>query len=240
MDPLDDELAERGRALIAAAVAETMAPLGAARAHRGRPRPRGPERAARGARAACWASSCPPPVCWPRPSSPWCSSSEARARRACSPRPRWPTRGPVLPAPAEDEAQRHPPQDLDAGRALPLLGRFLQVGGRGRARRQDRGPTREDRVLRQPEGRPRRVHDPRRRHDRRTVGRVREGHERREAVHHDGQGPAHRDVDAQRPHVRAERAGLGARAEAACSSPRGRARAASRSRRPLRYRRRGE
>jgi hypothetical protein len=27
VDPLDDELAERGRALIAAAVAETMAPL---------------------------------------------------------------------------------------------------------------------------------------------------------------------------------------------------------------------
>ena len=58
VDPLDEELAERGRALIAAAVAETMAPL-ALRERIEADRARAGQAAARGARAACWARSLP-------------------------------------------------------------------------------------------------------------------------------------------------------------------------------------
>ena len=197
-------------------------------------RPTAPARrsaAARGARAACWASCCPPAAWWPRPSSPWSLVLGGGERaRACSRPLRWPPRGPVLPAPAEDESQRSRAQGLDAGRALPLLGRLVPVGGGRRARRQDRGPQPPRRCSTTT---PRAPAPPTRSsaatRSTRPSGAYEKDMQRRQAVHHDGQGPAHRDVDAQRPHLRAECAGRGARAEAARSWRRGRARAASRS-----------
>ena len=126
MDPLDEELAERGRALIAAAVAETMAPLALReRIEADRARAAKPARSRRlrallpagGLVAAAVVA-----VVLVVGGGSGAPSVLATAALA--------TGGPVLPAPAEDDVQRRGAQDVDGGRALPVLGRLVPVGGR--------------------------------------------------------------------------------------------------------------
>ena len=103
MDPLDDELAERGRALIAAAVAETMAPLALRErieADRARAGQRGGARRSRGllgklvpAGGLVAAAVVALVLVLGGSSAPSVLATASLA-----------TRGPVLPAPAEDEA----------------------------------------------------------------------------------------------------------------------------------------
>ena len=102
MDPLDDELAERGRALIAAAVAETMAPLALRErieADRARAGQRGGARRSRGllgklvpAGGIVAAAVVALVLILGGSSAPSVLATASLA-----------TRGPVLPAPAEDE-----------------------------------------------------------------------------------------------------------------------------------------
>ena len=181
---------------------------GAARACASASRPTAPARpsAAARTRGACWASSARRRSGGRGGRRRWCScSAAARARRACSPRPRWPPRGPVLPAPAEDEATA--PCSRPRCRACPSPTGAARSSGRPWARATTRSRTASAKTV---------FYDnPKGARAAYTIlggdtidapsGASREGQERRQAVHHDGQGPAHRDVDAQRPHLRAER-----------------------------------
>ena len=139
VDPLDDELAERGRALIAAAVAETMAPLALRErieADRARAARSGGARRSRGLlgklvpAAGLLAAAVVALVLVLGGSS--APSVLATASLA--------TRGPVLPAPAEDESQRHRAQDLDA-RACPSPTGAVRSSGRPSARATTRSRT---------------------------------------------------------------------------------------------------
>ena len=172
MDPLDDELAERGRALIAAAVAETMAPLALRErieADRARAGQRGGARRSRGllgklvpAGGLVAAAVVALVLVLGGSSAPSVLATASLA-----------TRGPVLPGAGRGRGARHPPQDLDARASpFPYWGgsfKWEAVGARD-DKIEDR--SRQDRVLRQPQGRPRGLHDPRRRHDRRALGRA--------------------------------------------------------------------
>jgi hypothetical protein len=103
VDPLDDELAERGRALIAAAVAETAAPLALRErieADRARARQTGGARRSRGllgklvpAGGVLAAAVVALVLVLGGPNAPSVLATASLA-----------TRGPVLPAPAEDES----------------------------------------------------------------------------------------------------------------------------------------
>ena len=214
MDPLDEELAERGRLLIAAAVAETTAPLAlrerieadTRRAGKSGARPR-----SRGVMG--WLLPAGGLVAAGGRPGPRSRGRRRRAQRAghrCAG-----LRRPGAARAGRGQLQRRRAQEPRWGGALPLLGRLVPVGGGGRARRQDQGPQRATPCsttiprARAPPTRSsaatRSTRPPAR------ASRPRTG----PAVHHPGQRPADRDLDARRPHLRVERPARRARAEAA-------------------------
>ena len=189
----------------------------AARAHRGRPRPRGPERRRAALARPAGRARCPPAVSWPRPSSRSCSSSGGRerperARHRCAGRPR--------PGAARAGGGQSNDAVLKAsmdGVPFPYWGDSFQWEAVGA--RDDKIEDRSARTVfyDNPKGA-------------RAAYTILGGdtidaalrcaqadQERDHAVDRRGSRPAHRDVDAQRPYLRAERPARRARAEAAAA-----------------------
>ena len=142
LDPLDEELAERGRALIAAAVAETMAPLALRErieADRARVGQRGGARRSRGLLGKLVPAAGLVAVAVVALVLVLGGSSAPSVLATAS----LASRRPGAARAGRGRVQRRRPQGVDGWRALPLLGRLVPVGGRRRARRQDRGPQRQ-------------------------------------------------------------------------------------------------
>ena len=214
MDPLDEELAERGRVLIAAAVAETMAPLALRERIEADTRQRGQERRAPAITRRA-GRCCRPAGWWPPPSSSSCSvlgggagapSVLATAALASG--------GPVLPAPAEDSANGAVLKTSMGGVPFPYWGDSFQweaVGARD-DKIEDRSASTV--FYDNPKGARAaytilggdKIGAPPARARRPSTGPSCTSPEQR---------PPDRDLDARRPHVRVERPARGARAEAA-------------------------